>query len=262
MKVLSLFDGMSCGQIALKRARIPVDEYYASEIDKFAIGVTQHNFPKTIQVGDITALTAGDLPKIDLLIGGSPCQGFSIAKNGRLNFDDERSALFFEYVRLKNELKPKYFMLENVHMDLPIREKITELMGVEPVAINSGDFSAQTRPRLYWTNIPVKRWKVKNKTWRDIVENGDHPYKRKVNCILATIHKENVKSMVKRKKWGFLVEGEDGLPRKITPLECERAQTVPDNYTATASKTQRYRMLGNGWTVDVIAHILKGMKDG
>ncbi len=150
--VLSLFDGMSCGQIALNRVGIKYENYYASEIDKYAITVTQANFPNTIQLGDITKINAKDLPKIDLIIGGSPCQGFSFAGK-QLNFEDERSKLFFEYVRLVNELKPKYFLLENVRMKQEYEDVISKYMNIQPIKINSNLVSAQNRNRLFWTNI-------------------------------------------------------------------------------------------------------------
>ena len=136
MNVLSLFDGMSCGQIALNRLGIKYDKYFASEIDEYAIKVTQHNYPETIQIGDVLNVKGSDLPKIDLMFGGSPCQGFSFAGK-RLNFDDPRSKLFFEFVRLRDELKPKYFLLENVKMKKEHEQVITEHMGVEPIRINS-----------------------------------------------------------------------------------------------------------------------------
>jgi DNA (cytosine-5)-methyltransferase 3A len=154
MNVLSLFDGMSCGQIALERAGIKVNNYYASEIDKHAIKVTQANYPDTVQLGDVTQLKKREnSPKIDLLIGGSPCQGFSFAGK-QLNFEDPRSKLFFEYVRLLKELKPKYFILENVRMKKESQDIISKYLGVEPIVINSNLVSAQNRHRLYWTNIP------------------------------------------------------------------------------------------------------------
>lgn len=157
--VLSLFDGMSCGQIALRELDIPVDAYYASEIDKFAIAQTQLNFPSTIQLGDVSKVRANGLPKIDLLIGGSPCQGFSFAGR-QLNFNDPRSKLFFEYVRLLSEcreINPQLlFLLENVRMKKTYEAKISDLIGVEPVLINSSLVSAQNRERLYWTNIRTK----------------------------------------------------------------------------------------------------------
>ena len=285
MNVLSLFDGMSCGQIALKELNIKVDKYYASEIDKYAIQVTQHNFPNTIQLGDVTKVFAKDLPKIDLLIGGSPCQGFSFAGAG-LNFEDERSKLFFEFVRLKNELKPKYFLLENVKMKKEFQDIISEQLGVKPIMINSSLVSAQNRERLYWTNIPmIGQPDDKGIILKDIIENGfidrskayciDANYwkggnftqyytkarrqlvfKDKAQTVLSTIYKENAKSMMQRKKLGLVVSDGD-YARKLTPIECERLQTVPDNYTNCVSDTQRYKMLGNGWTVEVIKHIFK-----
>src|SRR5574344_907491 len=132
--VLSLFDGISCGQIALNRVGIEYDNYFASEIDKHAIKVTQTNYPNTIQLGDVTKVKGSDLPKIDLLIGGSPCQGFSFAGKG-LNFEDPRSKLFFEFVRLKNETRPKYWMLENVKMKVEHQNIISEILGVKPILI-------------------------------------------------------------------------------------------------------------------------------
>ena len=150
--VLSLFDGMSCGQLALQKLGIKVKQYYAAEIDKHAIQVTQHNFPNTIQLGDVIKVFAKGLPKIDLLIGGSPCQGFSFAGK-QLAFDDPRSKLFFEFVRLKNECNPTYFMLENVKMKKEFEIIISKYMGVAPIEINSALLSAQNRVRLYWTNI-------------------------------------------------------------------------------------------------------------
>jgi DNA (cytosine-5)-methyltransferase 3A len=153
MNVLSVFDGLSCGQIALNRVGVKYDKYFASEVDKHAIKVTQHNYPNTIQLGDVTKVKGSDLPKIDLLFGGSPCQGFSFAGK-QLNFEDPRSKLFFEFVRLKNELQPKYFLLENVVMKQEFQDVITEYLGVKPIKINSNLVSAQNRKRLYWTNIP------------------------------------------------------------------------------------------------------------
>lgn len=175
MNVLSLFDGMSCGQIALNRADIPYSNYYASEIDKYAIKVTQHNYPNTIQLGDVTEVKSSDLPQIDLLIGGSPCQGFSFAGK-QLNFDDPRSKLFFEFVRLLKECKPKFFLLENVKMKKEYQDVISEHLGVEPIEINSALVSAQNRKRLYWTNIPFdKNIEDKGILLKDIVhEKADN----------------------------------------------------------------------------------------
>ena len=415
MNVLSLFDGMSCGRLALERAGFPVTNYFASEIDKFAIQVAQANYPDTVHLGDVTGVKThenGDLfvpldrgYKIDLLIGGSPCQGFSWAGK-RLNFDDPRSALFFEYVRLLRELKPRWFLLENVNMKQEHQDVITEHLGVKPVRINSNLVSAQNRDRLYWTNIPVRSMPENKRIYlKDILEDG-WTDREKSHCIDANYFKGgNLKSYFQKNRRQLVfdfaqddglilageadlkghdynrrvyhpdgkaptlcansggnlepkilqvprgnnkggVKGEDGkvptlsgsswehnnfvlypaaivgrrlkdgvrddkdvsvpitqclevhesggkarclstvekdtlvspLPegrypdayseemrlmwRKLTPIECERLQTVPDGYTAHVSNTQRYRMLGNGWTVDVICHLLEGMKDG
>ena len=170
MNVLSLFDGMSCGQIALNRANIQYNNYFASEIDKNAIKVTQHHYPNTVQLGDVTKIDF-IATKIDLLIGGSPCQGFSFAGK-QLNFDDPRSKLFFEFVRLIDECKPTYFLLENVVMKKEYQDVITQYLGVEPIKINSSLVSAQNRVRLYWTNIPnVKEPEDRNISLSDILED-------------------------------------------------------------------------------------------
>ena len=418
--VLSLFDGMSCGQLALQKAGIKVKQYYAAEIDKYAIQVTQNNFPDTIQLGDVTKVFAKDLPKIDLIIGGSPCQGFSFAGK-QLNFKDERSKLFFEFVRLINECRPKYFLLENVKMKKEYELVISKYMGVAPIEINSALVSAQNRVRLYWTNINQKSYglfgdmitdipqpkdkgillkdvletdvsekyflsdkmlnylnsrkanfnngKVNYKTGEDVAScinassgsidisdniiidtnrksgcftaggnigglhsqmdlikcvamrdrNSENPPRNddKTNC-LTSVQKDNLVMqlntstesggkqpyqqnrvydtegispalmaqmscgshaiMVKSNcitEDGYLSTGkrkrdENGKAvltsmnerriRRLTPTECERLQTVPDGYTGSVSDTQRYRMLGNGWTVDVISHIFSYMK--
>lgn len=299
MNVLSLFDGMSCGQIALNKAGIKVDKYFASEIDQHAIKVTQANFPNTIQLGDVQNVTAEKVGKIDLLIGGSPCQGFSFAGKN-LNFEDPRSKLFFEYVRLLKELKPKYFLLENVRMKKESQDIISECLGVEPIAINSNLVSAQNRFRLYWTNIPnVTAPNDKGIILSDILESGDTD-REKSHCIDANYFKGgNLKSYFEKNRRQLVFTGgalrgryisqdpaktqqqleirfdgksnalntvrkttlavnlESLTYRKLTPLECERLQTVPEGYTDHVSNTQRYRMLGNGWTVDVIKHILE-----
>ena len=271
MNVLSLFDGMSCGQIALNRASIKYDNYFASEIDKYAIKVTMANYPKTIQLGDVTQVKGADLPKIDILLGGSPCQGFSFAGK-QLNFEDPRSKLFFEYVRLLRECNPKYFLLENVKMKKEYEQIITDHLGVEPIFINSSLVSAQNRKRLYWTNIPIKTLpEDKGLTIKDIVDYGtgkkltEATSKRprtlrnyrgphqKASCLTATMYKLSQSN-------GMTVIDDGGL-RCITPRETEKLQTVPCGYTAHTSDTQRYKMIGNGWTVDVIAHIFKGIKD-
>ena len=302
MNVLSCFDGMSCGRIALERLGIKVDNYYASEVDKYAIQIAKKNYPDTIHVGDVTKVTAADIPhKIDLLIGGSPCQGFSFAGK-QLNFDDPRSKLFFEFVRLYKELKPKYFLLENVRMKQESQDVISEYLGVEPIAINSNLVSAQNRYRLYWTNIPVvgqpidkgimlkdillddaeepmlsniyggfkeKKPRVhydKSVTIRTAAGGGHIPSvafvdRDKSHCLDANYYKGgNLKSYFEKNRRQLVFSGDykDNF-RKLHPVECERLQTVPDGYTEGVSNTQRYKMLGNGWTVDVICHLFRAL---
>ena len=304
MNVLSLFDGMSCGQLALQRAGIQVNNYFAAEIDKYAIKVTQANFPGTTQLGDVTTVDPDKLPKIDLLIGGSPCQGFSFAGK-QLNFDDPRSKLFWEYVRLLKALKPKYFLLENVKMKKESMDVITKALGVEPIFINSSRVSAQNRQRYYWTNIPMYAFpEDKGIVLADILEDG-HVDRDKAHCIDANYFKGgNLKSYFEKHRRqlvfsrdGMCHVGDAGISdkyayvnrvyhpdgkgpslvasdgghlqpkiskgtteyRKLTPLECERLQTVPEGYTDHVSNTQRYKMLGNGWTVDVVSHIFGGL---
>ena len=394
MNVLSLFDGMSCGMIALDRLGIKVDNYYASEIDKYAIQVSQANYPEIIQVGDITKLDLSTLPQIDLVMGGSPCQGFSFAGK-QLAFDDPRSALFFEFVKCVEELNPKYFLLENVKMKKEYLDIISEYMGVEPIFINSSLVSAQSRQRYYWTNIPnVEQPKERGIVLRDILEDqpSENPVKHternrrhlkqldeKSLCMTATMYKgagNNGMTLVpqkihdipkdvlkdnERQRRVYSKEGksptllarsdspkvmksdkpqhigtavdvnghdilkrvyspdgksptvnsmgggnrepkvvvgayrgrynEDGSTsqklelrkdektntittvqkdnvstkdevywRKLTPLECMRLQTVQDDYLMPVSNSQKYKLLGNGWTIEVIAHILKNME--
>jgi DNA (cytosine-5)-methyltransferase 3A len=177
MNVLSLFDGCSCGRVALERAGIPVDKYYASEVDKYAIQISKKNYPDIEHIGDVRDLDAKNL-EIDLLLGGSPCQGFSFAGK-RLNFDDPRSKLFFEYVRILKETKPKWFLLENVRMNQASQDVISEALGVQPVEIDSARVSAQSRKRLYWTNITMPTdWDIVDfgYTLSDILECGTKDY--------------------------------------------------------------------------------------
>ena len=270
MNVLSLFDGMSCGQIALNKLGIKVDNYFASEIDKYAIQVTQKNYPNTKHIGSVTEVEGNKLPNIDLLIGGSPCQSFSNMGDGS-GFEG-KSGLFWEYVRVLKETKPKYFLLENVLMKKEWQQAISEALGVEPIKINSALLSHQRRNRLYWTNIPnIEQPTAINLDFRDIIEDKvDEKYylteravervrekqgfdlvKDKAKCLFATYYKNNSNS-----REGQIVETEGKL-RRLTPYECEMLQTVPIGYTEGISDTQRYKMLGNGWTVDVIAHIFK-----
>ena len=292
MNVLSLFDGMSCGQIALNKAGIKYDKYYASEIDNNAIKVTQYNYPKTIQLGDICQIKGSDLPQIDLLIGGSPCQSFSYAINSNTGFDG-KSKLFFEYIRLLKECRPRYFLLENVQMKKEWQDVITSHIGVKPILINSDLFSAQTRPRLYWTNLPIGNLPLSNPlllgdilertvdTKYFYAESFDFHGFDKVVCATVHVNGHDILKRVnsplhkcqtltavcggnqqKKTLHGII----DGLGliisykvRKLTPTEYERLQTVPEGYTSMVSDGARYKMLGNGWTVDVIAHIFKGL---
>ena len=394
MNVLSLFDGMSCGQQALDRLGVNVDNYYASEIDKYAIKITQKNYPNTIQLGDVRDVKGSDLPDIDLILCGSPCQGFSFAGN-QLAFDDPRSALFFEFIRILKECKPKYFLLENVRMKQEYIDIITDQVSecypeegsnkqatffdggnkIDPVLINSSLVSAQNRQRLYWTNIPnITQPEDRGIALRDVLEDtvaehyqagedlqqnykgGDflNPnYKSQANTIhdidgksgticagthgyangyvptpkqvgtavdirgydiikrvyspdgkspaLTTMqgghrqpkvvtgawrgrykvdgirqdHKGSVAGRTKQmlelrkdektnalttvQKDNVVVEPEKMNWRKLSVVECERLQTVSDDYTKGVSNTQRYKMLGNGMTVEVISHILSNI---
>ena len=201
INVLSLFDGMSCAMLALEKLGIPVKNYYASEIDKFAIKVSKKNYPNIIQLGDVTNWREWELPGIDLIIGGSPCQGFSNAGK-RLNFDDPRSKLFFEFVDIVNHYNPKYFLLENVRMKEEHRQVITDYMKVEPIMINSALVSAQNRVRYYWTNIPaVKQPKDKGIILNDIVEVDAIADRDKSFCITQNYWKgSNLDIYTKRKR--------------------------------------------------------------
>jgi DNA-cytosine methyltransferase len=349
--VLSLFDGMSCGQIALERAGIKVRKYYASEIDKYAMTITQKHYPETVQLGDIQKWEEWDIETPDLIIAGSPCQGFSNAGQG-LNFDDPRSKLFFTFRDILFywiDRNPKLkWMLENVKMKQVWRDVITDQLGVEPVLINSALVSAQNRQRLYWANWYIPQPEDKGIFLEDIVESGEvdrekaytidanyfkggnprsyfedgrrqlvfahQSHKRamvkeiqgaaiqnqvtkrgveeqlnirkdgKSNAVVPSYPAKLNGVLVKSLKHGWMKEKTvemDKYPslaaqnpdtkykistdneftyRKLTPLECERLQTIDDNWTEGVSNTQRYRMLGNGWTVDVIAHIFKHMQ--
>lgn len=282
MNVLSLFDGISCGQVALNRMGVTYDNYYASEIDKHAIQITQHNYPNTIQLGDVTNIKGDDLPKIDLLIGGSPCQSFSNAGNGS-GFEG-KSGIFWEYVRLLEELKPTYFLLENVKMKKEWIKIITEAIGVESIKIDSNLLSAQNRERLYWTNIPnITQPENKDIFIEDILDNEfDEKYwlkprnsellRNKVDLTNAPnvccIDVYNKKFKVDRKSPTLTLPHhnslrlyQNGRIRKLTPEECEKLQTLPVGYTnAGVSDIHRYSSIGNGWTVDVIAHIFGGLR--
>ena len=379
INVLSLFDGMSCGQIALERAGIKVDNYFASEIDKYGQIVSKVNYPNTIYLGDVRHINSKDLPKIDLIIGGSPCQSFSFAgkRKGMSTKDEQQiltlnhylqlksegfefegqSYLFWEYMRLLNECNPKYFLLENVEMGEKWEKVLSKAIGVNGIHINSALVSAQNRKRIYWTNIGmqagglfgdlqsiIEQPKDKGILLKDVLESevNDKYYlsekmvntikkhgvintigNNKSNCVLANYFKmggrdqqyithnmmprssttgkggtgplsrndgktycldtgttnaveilgcdirsdeglrksKSGKAFALRSQAGGELQGKgvsiNSKIRRLTPLECERLQTVPDNYTNHVSDSQRYKMLGNGWTVDVISHIFK-----
>lgn len=289
MKVLSLFDGISCGRLAFERAGIPVEKYYASEIDKYAIQITQKNYPDTIQVGDVTKLNYLELLDVDIVIGGSPCQDLSIAKQNREGLRGARSGLFWKFVEALEVIHPKYFLLENVaSMRNEDRDAITATLKriypeTECIMINSALVSAQERKRYYWTNWHVEQPEDKKLVIKDILEDHvetkyfyNHPLinidpTRQVCATMVfknnEIHKRIFNPYFKchtlttcgggnTQKKVFI----NGKARKFTPIEYERLQTLPDNYTQGIADTHRYTTIGNGWTVDVIAHILKGIK--
>lgn len=304
MRVLSLFDGICCGHLALERAGIKIDSYDAYEIEPNAIKATQANFPNVVHHGDVTKEDFTKYKgKIDLLIGGSPCQGFS-SSGKQLNFSDPRSKLFFEYVRALKEIQPKYFLLENVVMKKEWQDIISSYLGVEPIEINSSLVSAQNRRRLYWTNIPnVILPKDKNITLEDILEdiefsnpaairgrrlnkativgrrldeNGHRQdYDKtipitqclevrasntdKSNC-LTTVDKDNVLTPLPVGRYPDAFK--NNLPfRYYTTKEMCRLQTVPDDFLNMIPDSAARKALGNGWTVDVIAHIFSFLPD-
>lgn len=326
MNVLSLFDGMSCTQIALERAGIHVTNYFASELDKNAIKITMKNYPATIQLGDVTKIDYHKLPKIDLLVGGSPCQGFSFAGK-QLNFNDPRSRLFFNFFTAMMQVKPTYFLLENVRMKKEYQDVISQWLGVEPIMIDSNLVSAQNRKRFYWTNIPGvgqpmdRHIMLKDIIQYDVTEPNSEAWHRyferrkdkmqfksyigvmndldkSLTCVarqgtnswsgnifqLTQMRSEEGRRIRREAR---LQTGKDFSPRKyqelvprtdgkantlttdlteqsivgpryrfLTCIEAERLQTVPDNYTEGVSTSARYKMLGNGFTVEVIAWIL------
>jgi len=269
LNVLSLFDGISCGRLALDRVDIKINNYYASEIDRYAIQISHKNFPDTIQLGDVINVNSKDLPKIDLLIGGSPCQGFSKAGK-QLNFDDPRSKLFFEYVRLLKELKPKYFLLENVKMKREYIKIISEYLGVNPIEINSNLISKQNRVRLYWTNIDVGEIKSIGNKFNDYLYRLGHGFMKRgiifseyyptlVAQSPATKYRIIVDIDKARRASDIQLRRDPMISRSATPEECEEFQTLPIGYTSILPKTTRYKVIGNGWTVDIISHIFKNL---
>lgn len=295
MKVLSLFDGISCGMVALERAGIPVERYVAYEIEPNAIKISQNNYPQIEHCGDVTTADFSKYSGFDLLIGGSPCQDLSLYKTssteGWLGLEGSKSNLFFHYVRALKECKPKYFLLENVaSMEKRWVDVISEELGVEPIMINSSLVCAAERKRLYWTNIPNvalpdDKWitlgdivlpaeEVPEKYWynnRPFQYNGDD---EKVQCtILGSGFMRNTREVynLKAKANTLLCDGDggnrqkkvyqDGRCRKLMPIEYERLQNLPDGYTQGISDSRRYTAIGNGWTVDVIAHLLRACKE-
>lgn len=279
MKVLSLFDGISCARVALERANIPVEKYYASEIDKYAIKVSQRNYPDIIHLGDIKKIK---IPEgIDLLIGGSPCQDLSIAKKGREGLKGSRSSLFWEYVRILKAIKPKYFLLENVaSMTQADQNTISEALGVQPVLFNAALVSAQSRKRLFWTNIKFTLPEDKHILLKDILENIPVPSMAleemkkvtrtsegflqvgyygaenacKVGGQALRVYDVNYKAPTFNSS-GFILN----IGRRITVREAERLQSLPDNYTEGISNTQRYKCISNAFNVNVVSHILSGI---
>jgi len=355
MEILSLFDGISIAQQALKNLGVTPRRYFSSEVDKYAIQITQKNFPDTIQIGDVRDIAKNFNPfwkGIDLLIGGSPCQDLSVAKKDRRGLDGERSGLFWEYVRILKTVKPKYFVLENVNsMPKEAKDLITRTLGVEPIMINAALVSAQNRKRLFWTNIPnVTLPEDRGILLRDILEEDNENVRAcslrgryilngkrkdikgakttqrlevgglKANTV-TSVTKDSLVFLggIGKKDWagddkqlsrnypqGNRVYSPNGktptlsanggglgaktglyeIPlksktvrtakkgggiqdrhnwenindiRKLTPIECERLQSLPDNYTAGVSNTQRYKACGNGFNCAVIEHILKNI---
>lgn len=273
MKVISLFDGISCAYVALQKSDIPITSYTAYEIDKYAIMISKKNHPTIDHKGDVKNLK--EVVECDILIGGSPCTDLSVAKKNRKGLEGEHSSLFWEYIRIKNLLKPKWFILENVaSMSKTDKDEITKAMGVEPIMICASLVSAQRRKRYFWTNIPVTLPSDKGILLKNILENTvDQKY-----YIKQT--KEELGDKVKSQ--AYRVYGTDGKSvclgangggvgaktglymyenriRRLTPLECERLQGLPDGYTAHVSDTQRYKGCGNAFNCDVVAHILRGI---
>ena len=292
INVLSLFDGLSAGQIALNRANIQYENYFASEIDKYAIKVTQANYPNTIQLGDVRNIDLSKLPKIDLLIGGSPCTYWSISKKDReITSDGLGFELFMYYIKALKVCNPKYFLYENNHsIHQNIKDAISEKLNCEYITINSSLVSGQQRKRCYWTNIPnIKQPNDKNIYVKDILEfEVDKKYYININIQTSKIISTDTNKPIRIGQIGKGGQGEriysiDGKSvnltangggrgaktglylinnrvRRLSPAECEKLQTIDENYTNHISDNQRYKCLGNSWTVDVIVHIFKNME--
>lgn len=312
LRVLSLFDGISCGRVALERAGIEVETYYASEICDYSMKIAKKNYPDIIEIGDVREIKPEKYKNIDLLIGGSPCQSFSFASNmvgmstkekidvitleqyldlKENGFEFEGfSYLFWEYVRVLKTVNPKYFLLENVKMAEKWKKIITNALGVEPIMINSELVSAQSRERLYWTNIPnVGQPTDKHVYIDDIIQNDiEHTYLPRTRLdytnynkskVDKTIHKNTATQIGNSRKFGNAVRSngkaftlrrvnpngiidENFNIREYTPIEAERLQTLPDDYTLITGikKKERYEVIGDGWTIDVIVHIFNRLK--
>ena len=291
MNVLSLFDGISCGMVALERAGIKVDKYVAYEIDESVKKISKSNYPNIEQKCNVVNEDFTQYKGFDLILAGFPCQDLSISKKDRKGLKGERSGLFWELVRAIEEVKPRYFLVEN-NYKMPKEDEaiITNILGVCPIMIDSALLSGQTRKRLYWTNIKASQPQDKKIIVNDIITNEE-----KENLLNVTLFNERVNNkeyIMAPRRIGTIGKGGqgervysiygksvtisangggrgaktglyfiDGAVRKLTPLECERLQTLPDNYTAGLSDTKRIKAIGNGWTVDVIAHILKGLRE-
>lgn len=276
INVLSLFDGISCGRVALQRADIKVNNYFASEIDKHAIKVSSTNWPETIHVGDVTKLSTNLLPKIDLLIAGSPCQSLSTMGDG--SGLEGKSGLFYQFVRIKDETDPTYWLLENVNGLKKGIDEITKVLGVEPIRINSSLVSAQKRDRLYWTNIPnITQPQDMEISLKDILElglpelsiltpgrarwvtseKGQQCFDKRYAVLDPT--KANCLTARSDGSWNSNYVTRDGQITRLTPTEYERLQTLPEGYTDCIRTSERYKSIGNAWTVDVLAHIFKNI---
>ena len=275
INVLSCFDGISCGQVALERAGIKVNKYYSLEIDKNCIFITKKNFPNTIQLGDIKNINGNEFEEIDLIIAGTPCQDLSSFKQNAKGLKGDKSILFFEFLKILRELKPKYFLLENVKsMKKRDRDIISKELGVEPIEINSAEFSAQNRIRLYWTNITQFRWIVNNVKFKDILEDlhfreipkcffkkwGD---KQRIDKGLNWVENEKANCLTTKNCHTnqYLLNKEKDKIRLLTAQEYEKLQTLPLGYTNGISDGERFKCMGNGWTIDVIAHLFKALSN-
>ena len=280
MRVLSLFDGIACGRVALERAGFNIEKYYASEIDKNAIKVALTNWPDIIEIGDVTELNfeKNKNKNISLLLAGSPCQDFSILNKERKGLAGNKSSLFWYFVEALRVIKPKYFLLENVVMKKEHEEEINNILGVKPIKIDSALLSAQHRTRLYWTNIPNILPPSDKKIYlRDIIlpwEEAEEGYLSPSRlkwflgpngrrCLeVGRAHevtpddKASCLTAWSNKSWNSNYLLQDGKYRALTPIEYERLQTLEDDYTVDVTKHQRWWILGNAWTVDVVAHLL------